>query len=34
MDDGTSDLLGTVRCAFKGVPEKIDFIMEDGHEFI
>lgn len=34
MDDGTSDLLGTVRCTFKGVPEKIDFIMEDGHGFI
>lgn len=31
MDDGSLDLLGTIRCSFKGVGEKIDIIMQDGH---
>lgn len=34
MDDGSLDLLGTIRCSFKGVGEKIDIIMQDGHGFI
>lgn len=34
MDDGSSDLLGTIRCSFEGASEKIDFIMQDGHGFV
>ena len=34
MEDGTLDLLGRIRCSFKDAPEKIDFVMMDGHGYV
>ena len=34
MEDGTLDLLGRIRCSFIDAPQKIDFIMMDGHGFV
>lgn len=34
MEDGTLDLLGTIKCTFAGVPNPIGFVMLDGHGFV
>lgn len=34
MEDGTLDLLGTLKCSFADVTEQIGFVMQDGHGFV
>lgn len=34
MENGTLDLLGTIKCSFEGVSENIGYVMKDGHGFI
>lgn len=34
MENGSLDLLGTIKCIFYDAPEPIGFVMLDGHGFV